>query len=284
MADFLHTSGLEPTLTSEAREEAERRWAAVDLVSPPGADSLPIAIGSKLTPEDVVVAYRRGLFPWPPGDEETRARIEAELATHLPNGDVFVVEPCEPVDGFIVPWYSPPQRGVLEFSDVHISKHLRRAVRKAGWTTTANRSFDAVVDLCAMRDGAESWITPRFRRTYRELRRQGYAHSVEVWEGEDLVGGVFGVASGRVFTGEATFFLRSNASKVAILDLAARVMVAGGEFLDTQVLEPPLARLGATLVERDRYLERLEELRDQEMDLETGQRDPLRSLAAFDGS
>lgn len=281
MTGSLHLEGRQSPAALAARREAERRWDGVEVAPRSGPDSLPIAIGSALTADDVVVAYRRGLFPWPPGDDETQGRIEAELATHLPRGDVFVVEPCEAVDGFPIPWYSPPQRGVLEFSQVHVSKHLRRALRKAEWSTTADRAFDEVIERCAMRDGSESWITPHFRRTYCELHRRGYAHSVEVWEGDELVGGVFGVASGRVLTGEATFFLRSNASKIAILDLAARVLLAGGEFLDTQVLEPPLARLGATLIDRSRYLERLERARDQELRLEKGRRDPLSSLAVL---
>lgn len=261
--------------------EAEKRWAHVDPESSPGVDYLPVAIGSEFTSADVVAAYRKGLFPWPPGDAETRARVESEIDLHVPDGTITVVEPLSEIEGFVVPWYSPRERGVLELEDIHVPKSLPRKVRSSGWTTTADRSFEDVVALCAARDADDSWITPHLRHTYSELHRQGYAHSIEVWDGEELVGGAFGVITGTVFTGEATFFLRSDASKVAILDLAVRVRDAGGEFLDTQVLEPPMVRLGAKNIDREAFLERLRQGLDKQMRLSTAPREAAAAITAF---
>lgn len=257
------------------------RWAAVDPATSPGADYLPVAVGSEFTPEDVVAAYRKGLFPWPPGDIETRERVAKELETHIPSGTIAVVEPCLEVNGIPLPWYSPRERGVLDFSDIHIPKSLRREIRSTGWVTTANQRFDDVLTLCAARDGEDSWITQHFQVTYQELHRLGQAHSIEVWEDNELIGGAFGIATGRIFTGEATFYRRSNASKIAILDMAARVMCSGGELLDAQVLEPPVARLGAKNIPRDEFLERLHHARDQAFQFETAPKEAAATLAAL---
>ncbi len=192
-----------------------------------------VAIGGSLEPEIVLEAYRRGIFPWP-------------------------------VEGWPLTWFSPAERAVLDFKDLHIPRRLARVSRQARFSFTIDRDFPAVINSCArVRRPGETgtWITPAMIQAYVELNRQGHAHSVEAWEGERFVGGIYGVDAGGAFAGESMFFFRPNASKLALLHLVEHLRAGGLEWLDAQVMTPHMQTLGARLISRDEFLERLAQTR-----------------------
>ena len=192
-----------------------------------------VGFGADLKPSTLVDAYRRGIFPWP----------------H---------------PGVAVPWFSPDPRAVLPLDGLRVSRSLRQRLRRCGWATTVDAAFEAVVDACAHRPGGEgTWIGRDMRQAYVRLWRLRWAHSVEVWDGEELVGGLYGVAVGGCFTGESMFHRATDASKVALVDLVARWAEAGGAFIDVQLPTPHLASLGAVEMARGEYLQMLEAVRDQ---------------------
>ncbi|MGH9263479.1 MAG: leucyl/phenylalanyl-tRNA--protein transferase [Acidimicrobiales bacterium] len=191
-----------------------------------------VGFGADLKPATLVDAYRRGIFPWP----------------H---------------PGVALPWFSPDPRALLPLDGMRVSRSLRRRLRRCGWETTVDAAFEAVVDACADRPGGEgTWIGWDMRQAYCALGRLGWAHSLEVWDGADLVGGLYGVAVGGCFTGESMFHRRADASKVALVDLVDRWREAGGAFIDVQLPTDHLASLGAVEVSRDDYLSRLGKVRD----------------------
>jgi len=214
-----------------------------------------VAVGGALSPDNLRAAYRNGVFPWPaaPEDEAAQDRVLRRLARR---GEVLVL-PGTP-DGPLVPWVSPHPRALLLTQQVHVPRSLRQQLRRSGWTTTLDTAFDEVIEACADRDS--TWITPRMLDGYRALHREGGAHSVEVWDGSRLVGGLYGVLSGRVFSGESMFFRESGASKAAVLDLARRLAEAGVPLLDTQQESPHLRAMGQVLVHRAEYVEAVRSL------------------------
>ncbi len=145
----------------------------------------------------MVAAYRGGIFPWPHDD--------------LP-----------------LPWFSPDPRAVIACGTVHVSRSLRRTLRRSGWTTTVDRASRDVVDGCRDRPGEGTWITDEMVAAYGRLFDLGWAHTVEVWDGDRLVGGIHGLLVGGFFTGESMFHRVRDASKVALLDLVDRIAEAGG--------------------------------------------------------
>ncbi|PZQ95699.1 MAG: leucyl/phenylalanyl-tRNA--protein transferase [Cereibacter sphaeroides] len=179
-----------------------------------------------LTPQIMLRAYAAGIFPM--------AESRDDPALH---------------------WIDPRYRGVFPLSDFHISRSLNRRI--LGWTYTirTNTAFEAVVAACAARD--ETWINAPLLALYRALHAMGHAHSLEVWEGDELVGGVFGIALGGGFFGESMFSRRTDASKVALAWLVHRLRAGGFELFDTQFLTPHLASLGAVEISRTVYRERL---------------------------
>ena len=192
-----------------------------------------MGFGADLKPSTLVDAYRRGIFPWP----------------H---------------PGVAVPWFSPDPRAVLPLDGLRVSRSLRQRLRRCGWSATVDAAFEAVVDGCAHRPGGEgTWIGRDMRQAYARLRRLGWAHSVEVWDGGELVGGLYGVAVGGCFTGESMFHRATDASKVALVDLVARWAEAGGAFIDVQLPTPHLTSLGAVEMDRAEFLQRLEAVRDR---------------------
>lgn len=200
-----------------------------------------VGVGADLSPPTLVDAYRRGIFPWP----------------H---------------PGVPLPWFSPDPRGVLEPGGIHRSRSLLRTVRSCGWSTTVDTAFDQVVAGCADQRGADgTWITASMARAYGRLHELGWAHSVEVWDGARLVGGLYGVQVGGVFTGESKFHRVSDASKVALLDLADRLLAAGGSLIDVQLTTAHLRSLGAQDLPRDRFLSMLAVERDRDVRLSTEQ-------------
>ncbi len=196
-----------------------------------------VGVGADLAPPTLVDAYRRGIFPWP----------------H---------------PGVPLPWFSPDPRGVIELDGVHVPRRLRTRLRGCGWTATIDRAFDDVVAACADRDPeVGTWITGDLRRAYGRLHRLGWAHSVEIWAEDRLVGGLYGVQLGGVFTGESMFHGEPDASKAALLELVARLSEAGGDLLDVQLVTPHLARMGARELRRERFLSRLHVVRDRDVRL-----------------
>jgi leucyl/phenylalanyl-tRNA--protein transferase len=209
-------------------------------------------VGGRLEPATLRAAYRNGVFPWPPSVEDQAAHDRA-LRRLVRRGDVLVL-PGTPPEEPLVPWVSPEPRAVLLTEEVRVPRTLRRRLRRTGWETTVDRCFDEVLERCADREDG-TWITPAMQQGYAALHREGGAHSVEVWDGERLVGGLYGVLSGRVFSGESMFFVESGASKAAVVDLCARLRECGVPLLDTQQASEHLAQLGQVLVSREEYVE-----------------------------
>lgn len=153
-------------------------------------------------------------------------------------------------------WVDPEARGVLPLNRFHVSRSLRRRLLKEPFVVSLNRDFAGVVEGCAARE--ETWINRPIRLLYEELHHLGHAHSLELWEGDELVGGVYGVTLGRAFFGESMFSRRPDASKIALAYLVRQLAAAGYVLFDTQFLTPHLARLGAVEISRGDYHARLE--------------------------
>lgn len=191
------------------------------LDDPPGL----LAAGGDLSPERLQAAYARGIFPW-----------------------YSVGEP--------VLWWAPDPREVLFPVELHVSRSLRRCLSRGEFTVTENQDFAAVIDGCASARGpqAGTWITAEMRAAYCELHRLGKASSLEVWQEGELVGGLYGVTSGRVFCGESMFSHRDNASKVALAWLAARCTGRGLALIDCQMPSAHLRSLGSRPLPRHEFL------------------------------
>ena len=205
------------------------RWSLPE----PDDDSGLVGVGADLEPETLVDAYRRGIFPWP--------------------------HPGTPL-----PWFSPDPRALIPLDAVRVSRSLRQRLRGSGWETTVDAAFADVVAACvAQHEQQGTWITGEMRRAYTRLHELGWAHSVEVWDGDALVGGCYGVLVGACFTGESMFHRARDASKVAVVDLARRLADAGAACLDVQLPTDHLASLGAVEVPRAEFLRRLAVWRDR---------------------
>jgi leucyl/phenylalanyl-tRNA--protein transferase len=191
------------------------------LDEPPGL----LAAGGDLSPERLIVAYQRGIFPWYSAGEP-------------------------------VLWWSPDPREVLFPTEMHISRSLRRVLRRGLFTVTENRDFAAVMAGCATARGPATgtWLTPEMRAAYQQLHARGVASSFEVWSGAELVGGLYGVRSGRVFSGESMFSLQDNASKVALAWLAQHCRERGIELIDCQMPSAHLRSLGSRPLPRSQFV------------------------------
>ncbi len=240
-----------------------------------GAPRELIAVGGALDVETLVAAYRAGCFPWPPSgrhaaalDRQARALAKAGEIRLLPGGD-----PTSP----LVPWCSPHPRAVVLPDQLQVSRSLRQRLRRSGWTATMDAAFPDVIAGCADR-AEDTWITAGMQQGYTALRRAGVAHSVEIWDGDRLVGGLYGVLTGRVFSGESMFYRENDASKVAVVELCDRLVEAGVPVLDTQQETEHMTAMGQVLVSRQEYLSVLSELRDQPAVLATDRR-PVDRLA-----
>ena len=180
----------------------------------------------RLTPELLLRAYTSGLFPM----GESR-------------GDSDIV------------WVDPEWRGIIPLDGFHIPRRLRRTVRNAGFAVRADTAFERVMRACAAprRGRRDTWINDDILRAYAELHRAGFAHSVECWRGDALAGGLYGVTIAGAFFGESMFTRETDASKVALVHLVARLDHAGYRLLDTQFLTGHLAQFGAVEVARREY-------------------------------
>lgn len=153
-------------------------------------------------------------------------------------------------------WVDPERRGVLPIDGFHLSRSLRKTILRHPFELTLDMDFEGVVRGCA--DRSETWINDTIFRAYFALHRLGYAHSIEVWDGDQLVGGVYGVALGRAFFGESMFSEATDASKVALATLIAHLRQTGYELFDTQFVTEHLASLGAVEMPRAAYHAALE--------------------------
>ena len=153
-------------------------------------------------------------------------------------------------------WVDPKFRGIIPLEAFHVSRSMRRFVRKGGFDVSINSDFLETVKACADRE--ETWINPEIMDLYQTLHRLGYAHSVEVWQSGVMVGGVYGVSIGGAFFGESMFSRATNMSKVALIWLVARLKAGGYTLFDTQFITDHLASLGGIEISRSKYHERLE--------------------------
>lgn len=154
-------------------------------------------------------------------------------------------------------WWSPVERAIIPLDGLNVSRSLRQSTRR--YRISIDENFDAVIQECANADRPDGWITEEFIDAYTELHRLGWAHSIEVWDAEwHLVGGLYGVAIGGLFAGESMFHVARDASKVALVHLVV-VMNQGGSLLDVQWQTEHLETLGAAIIGRDEYLQRLPE-------------------------
>tara|TARA_R110002096_G_scaffold43364_1_gene116751 strand:- start:3064 stop:3702 length:639 start_codon:yes stop_codon:yes gene_type:complete len=181
--------------------------------------------------------------------------ITPGLLLHAYSIGLFPMAESRVADG--VHWVDPKRRGIFEMDKFHISRSLSARIQRWNYTIRINSDFAGVVSSCA--DRPETWINPTIFDLYLHLHEAGYAHSLEVWEGEDLVGGVYGVALGAAFFGESMFSRRKDASKVALTWLMHRLRAGGFRLFDTQFLTPHLHSLGAIEIDRADFHRRLED-------------------------
>jgi leucyl/phenylalanyl-tRNA--protein transferase len=223
-----------------------------------------VAVGADLSVESLVGAYRNGLFPWPDGEPRSPVR-RWQLAALVRSGRLVQLPDAQGRrlrSGLDLPWHSPDPRCVLVAADgVHISRSLGAQLRRSSWTTTCDAAFADVVAGCATAHGP-TWITRGMAAAYERLHEVGVAHSVEVWDSDRLVGGIYGVAVGGVFVGESMFSRASGGSKVALADLTDRLRAAGGVLVDAQLPTQHLLSLGFVPVHRADYLAVLRTVRD----------------------
>lgn len=203
--------------------------AIASCVGPDGAARVVVWWGMTLpiTPQLLLRAYARGVFP---------------MANAANDPDIF--------------WVEPAWRGVFPLDAFHVPRRLRRTLRRRPFQVRVDTAFAAVMDGCA--DRPATWINATIRRLYTELHEMGHAHSVECWRGDELVGGLYGVRLGAAFFGESMFSRATDASKVALVHLVARLKAGGFRLLDTQFLTEHLATFGAVEIAREDYLRQLD--------------------------
>ena len=187
-----------------------------------------LAAGGELSVERLLEAYRRGVFPWYSGAEP-------------------------------VLWWSPDPRMVLYCGELKVSRSLAKSVRNKGYEVRVDTAFAAVLDGCADRPQG-TWLGGDMKKAYLRLHRAGHAHSFETWRGGELVGGLYGVALGRMFYGESMFSRATDASKVALVALVEELRQRGFPLIDCQVRTPLLAQLGAREIPRREFLRRVRAL------------------------
>jgi leucyl/phenylalanyl-tRNA---protein transferase len=187
---------------------------------------------TELQPETLLKAYAIGVFPMAESRDDPR---------------MFFVD--------------PDKRGVISLAQPHISRSLRKVVRRAQYDVRCDTAFEAVLDGCAevTQGRPDTWINPEIRRLYLELAKLGRCHSVEVWSGDTLVGGLYGVALGGAFFGESMFSRVTNASKIAMVHLVARLRAGGFSLLDCQFITDHLRQFGAEEISRAAYHTLLED-------------------------
>lgn len=221
MLDWLLESLFPPGLRAPSTDA--QAW-----VDPESADEFGlVGVGGDLEPERLLIAYRQGVFP--------------------------MFEEGEPIC-----WWSPDPRAVFDLDRLHISRRLLRTIRSGKFRVTFDQEFVGVMRGCSERREG-TWITSEMIAAYHRLHELGHAHSVEVWQGGELVGGVYGVAAGGLFAGESMFHRVSDASKVGLVRLFERLRECGYVLFDSQILNEHTRGLGAYTIPRTEYLARLRE-------------------------
>lgn len=198
-----------------------------------------LVFGGDLHPDSLILAYSSGIFPWP-------------------------------IEGYPLPWFCPPRRAILEFSSLHIPRSLRGARNRSTLRFSIDTAFEQVIEACARTpridaDGEEAgtWITGEMMEAYTRMHHMGLAHSSEAWDGNRLVGGIYGVSVSGTFSGESMFRLEPNASKLALLHLVDHLRARGLTWLDAQVMSPHMKSLGAKTISRDKFLALLKDTQAQ---------------------
>jgi leucyl/phenylalanyl-tRNA---protein transferase len=189
-----------------------------------------VAMGGDLEIDTLIDAYSHGIFPWP----------------HK---------------GYPMLWFSPIDRGVLFFDDLHISRSLHKWLKKTQFKISFDKCFDEVMKNCATvkrSDQGDTWVTPQMMAAYGKLHRKGLAHSVECWSEGKLVGGLYGVNVAGVFSAESMFFYESGASKYCLLALIHRLHGKGHMWVDTQMVSSVVEAFGGKYIPREEYLKLLE--------------------------
>jgi leucyl/phenylalanyl-tRNA---protein transferase len=206
------------------------------VVFPPVEDATEdglVAIGGDLELDTLKSAYRRGIFPWP-------ISLDFPLA-----------------------WFSPDPRGVLDFSELHVSKSFEKFLKKNPYTVTFNTAFKEVIKGCAVtprRGQSSTWITPEILQGYEKLFLNEEAYSIEVWDDKTLVAGVYGVIMGDFCSGESMFMKAPNTSKLALYTLIKKLESRGISWLDTQMVTPVVEQFGGKYISRSEFLQRLEKV------------------------
>jgi leucyl/phenylalanyl-tRNA--protein transferase len=187
------------------------------------SDDRPVHI---LPAEILLAAYRQGIFP---------------MADHRDDEEIF--------------WVEPKRRGIIPLDSFHVPRRLARTMRVSTFTVTVDRAFEQVIDLCAAQasDRPNTWINRSIEASYVALFREGHGHSVEVWDGDVLVGGLYGISIGGAFFGESMFSRATDASKIALVHLVMRLRAGGYRLLDTQFITAHLSQFGAIEVSRAAY-------------------------------
>lgn len=195
-----------------------------------GSEEGLIAVGGDLSPARLIFAYENGIFPWF-SDEEP------------------------------ILWWSPDPRFILKCEEIKISKSMKKFIKKSLYKVTYDKAFNEVIEACStVKRGAGNgtWITKEMKEAYKKLHRLGYAHSVETWYEDKLVGGLYGISLGKSFFGESMFSKRDNASKTAFINLVGNLNKLKFDMVDCQVHTNHLESLGAKKIQRTEFLELLE--------------------------
>lgn len=188
-----------------------------------------VAVGGELNTKTLLSAYRTGIFPWP-----------------------------QP--GYPMLWFCPDPRGVLDFAEFHVPESLEKFARKnSHWQFTLNQAFPEVIKQCRLqkRPGqVGTWILPEIQNAYIQLHKQNYAISLEAWENQELIGGIYGVLLDGLFSGESMFFLRPNASKMCLWKMVEHLRNLGHSWMDIQMVTPVTAQFGGKYIAREEFLQR----------------------------
>lgn len=192
-----------------------------------------VAVGGDLEADTLEAAYRSGIFPWP-------ISVEYPLA-----------------------WFAPDPRGVLDFDELHVSRSFEKFLRKNPYKVTFNQAFIEVITNCARmprKDQKDTWITPEIIQGYEHFFNLGKAYSVEVWEGNDLIGGMYGVVLGDFLSGESMFMKKDNASKLALFSLIMKIQDQGINWLDTQMVTNVVEQFGGKYIPRYEFMRRIRKM------------------------
>jgi leucyl/phenylalanyl-tRNA--protein transferase len=197
-----------------------------------------VAVGGDLELDTLLLAYKKGIFPWP--------ICQDHINKNLP-----------------MTWFSPDPRGVLDFKHLHLSRSFKKFLKKSPFKVTFNKNFSDVINQCAQsprRDHLSTWISPEIKDSYTQLFNAGYAYSVEVWEDEKLVAGVYGVSMGSFISGESMFSLSDNASKQGLYSLVRQLESRGLSWMDTQMVTSVVDQFGGRYISRRDFTNRLKEI------------------------